>query len=79
MKIVIGLMFVLIIGSLFSGLYFLVRDPSHASRTVRSLTYRIGLSIALVLLLVLSAWMGWIQPHGVRPPNQSAVTPTNSP
>ena len=65
MKIVIGLMFVLIIVSLFSGLFFLVRDPGDSKRTVRALTYRIGLSIALIVLLLLSAWMGWMQPHGV--------------
>lgn len=73
MKIVVGLMFVLVVVSLFSGLYFLVRDQSNAKRTVRSLTYRIGLSISLVLLLLVSAWMGWIKPHGVKPPANSAI------
>ncbi len=75
MKIVICLMFILIFTSLFGGLYFLVRDPSHSIRTVRSLTYRISLSIALVLALVFSAWMGWIKPHGVQPLIQSTAAP----
>jgi hypothetical protein len=76
MKLVVGLMFVLIVVSLFSGLYYLVRDQSNTKRTVRSLTYRIGLSIALVLLLVISAWMGWIKPHAVQPPK--AATSSSS-
>lgn len=62
--IVIALLLV-ILGSLGSGLFFLVRDTQGSTRTVRALTWRIGLSIACFLLLLLGAALGWIQPHGI--------------
>ncbi|MFP5341255.1 MAG: DUF2909 family protein, partial [Gammaproteobacteria bacterium] len=34
-------------------------------RTVNALTRRIALSVALILIVMLSIWMGWITPHGV--------------
>ncbi|HEY9540926.1 MAG TPA: DUF2909 family protein, partial [Luteimonas sp.] len=34
-------------------------------RTVNALTKRIALSVALILLVVLAIYMGWITPHGV--------------
>ncbi|AGA34659.1 hypothetical protein TVNIR_3022 [Thioalkalivibrio nitratireducens DSM 14787] len=55
----------LILGSLASGLLFLVRDTHERTRTVRALTWRIGLSIACFLLLLLGAALGFIQPHGI--------------
>lgn len=78
MKLIVGLMFVMIAVSLFSGLYFLVRDPGHQKRTVKALTYRIGLSVALLLLLIISAFMGWIKPHGVKPPEIPAAASHSS-
>jgi hypothetical protein len=66
-KLIIILFLLGIVASLFSGLYFLLKDPSTADnrRTVRALTIRVALSIALALFLVLSYFMGWIHPHGV--------------
>ena len=52
MKIVIVLFLLFILGSLGSALYFLVRDKGHSERTVRALTWRIGLSITLFVLLM---------------------------
>jgi hypothetical protein len=62
--IVIALLLV-ILGSLASGLFFLVRDSHQSTRAVRALTWRIGLSIACFLLLLLGAALGFIQPHGI--------------
>jgi succinate dehydrogenase hydrophobic anchor subunit len=62
--IVIALLLV-ILGSLASGLVFLVRDTHESTRTIRALTWRIGLSIACFLLLLLGAALGFIQPHGI--------------
>ncbi len=66
-KIIIVAFLIAIVGALFSGLFFLLKDPSTSNdrRTVRALTMRVGLSIAFVLFLVLSYFMGWIHPHGV--------------
>lgn len=54
-----------IVASLGSGLFFLVRDTSKEKRTVRALTWRIGLSLALIVFLVIGYFAGWIQPHNL--------------
>ena len=46
-KIIIVLFLFIIIGSLFSGLFYLVRDKGTSERTVRALTVRISLSVLL--------------------------------
>jgi len=45
-------MLLAIVGSLFSGLFFLYRDRGDGQRMARALTWRIGLSIALFLVLL---------------------------
>jgi hypothetical protein len=66
-KVIIVLFLLAILASLFSGLYFLLKDPSTADnrRTVRALTVRVALSIAFAAFLVLAYFMGWIHPHNV--------------
>jgi uncharacterized membrane protein len=66
MKIVVAVAFVLIIGSLASALFFLMRDKGRSNRTVQALATRVGLSITLFLLVLLSYKMGWIQPKGLH-------------
>ena len=61
-KIVVVLALFLIIASLFSALYFLAKDKDGGTRTVRALTLRIGLSITLFLLLLISYYFGLIGP-----------------
>ena len=62
--IIVGLLLAIIV-SLFSGLFFMMRDESRSGWLLTSLKLRVGLSITLILFLLLSYWMGWIQPHGV--------------
>ena len=64
-KIIAILFLVLIIGSLFSGLFYLVRDKGTSERTVRALTVRISLSVLLFILLMLGYVTGLLQPHGI--------------
>jgi hypothetical protein len=59
--------FVVIVASLLSALWYLVRGAGDSRRMVRALTWRIGLSIALFLLLMLAWYSGLIAPHGVDP------------
>ena len=66
-KTIVVLIFFAILGSLASGLLFLVKDKGQSNRTVRALTVRIGLSIGLFLLLLILFASGAIAPHGVRP------------
>ena len=62
--IVLAFVFV-ILAALFSGLFFLVRDQGRSTRTVKALTWRIGLSLALFVLLLAGYYFGLIQPHGI--------------
>ena len=66
-KILIVLILFVIIGSLFSGLFYLVKDKGTSERTVRALTVRISLSVLLFLLLMLGYATGVLQPHGIHP------------
>ena len=54
-----------IVVSLFSGLFFLMKDKSDKRRTLTALKIRVGLSIALLVFLALCFMNGWIQPHGL--------------
>ena len=56
---------VLILWNLGAGLYYMLVDKGTTKRTVNALTKRIALSVALILLVALSIYMGWITPHGV--------------
>jgi putative copper export protein len=55
----------LILWNLGAGLYYMLNDKGRSNRTVNALTRRIGLSVALIALVLLAIWMGWIKPHGV--------------
>ena len=59
-RIVIILLLLGVLASLFSGLFFLYRDQGEGERAVKALTLRIGLSIALFVLLMLGYRLGWI-------------------
>jgi hypothetical protein len=60
MKIAVILFLVFIVGSLFSALYYLVRDKGQGERTVKALTVRITLSVVLFALLMLGYYFGFI-------------------
>lgn len=60
MKIVVILFLAVIVGSLFSALYYLVRDKGRGERMVKALTVRITLSVALFVLLMLGYYFGFI-------------------
>lgn len=54
-----------IVASLFSGLFFLMKDDSSRRRTLTALKIRVGLSIALLVFLALAFINGWLRPHGL--------------
>jgi hypothetical protein len=63
-KFLIVITLIVIVGSLFSALFFLAKDKTGGDRTVKALTVRIGLSILLFVLLMLGYYLGYIgQPH----------------
>lgn len=57
--------FLLILWQLGASLYYLMNDKGETNRTAKALTRRVALSVGLILFLVLSHYMGWIQFHGV--------------
>jgi hypothetical protein len=60
MKAFAVLMLLAIVASLFSGLFYLYRDRGSGERTVRALTLRIGLSVALFVTLLVAFRFGAI-------------------
>ena len=60
MRYVVIAVLVLIVASLFSALFFVFQDRSGSKRAVTALAVRVGLSMALFLLLMASYYFGWI-------------------
>jgi succinate dehydrogenase/fumarate reductase cytochrome b subunit len=56
---------IVILWNLGAGLYYMMVDKGTTNRTVKALTRRIALSVALILFVALAIYMGWITPHGV--------------
>lgn len=63
MKIVVILFLLFIIGSLFSALFFLIKDKGQSDRTVKALTVRVGLSLALFIFLMAGYYFGIFKPN----------------
>ena len=66
MKIFVAIAFVLIVASLGSALFYLMRDKGQSNNTVKALALRVGLSIALFISLLIAHWLGWIETSGLR-------------
>ncbi len=60
MKVLVILFAIFIVASLFSALYFLIKDKGRGERTVRALTVRVALSLLLFALLMLGFHFGFI-------------------
>lgn len=58
LKVLIVVLLFAIIISLFSGLFFLVKDEGKTSRTVNALTVRVTLSVMLLALLAYAVVSG---------------------
>ena len=52
-----------ILWQLGAGLYFMMVDHGSTGRTVRALTWRIGLSLLLFFMLIFIYRMGWVSGH----------------
>lgn len=73
-KVVIIAFLLAILYSLGSSFYFLVHDKGEGDRTVRRLTWRVGMSLLLVLLLFAGFKLGLIEPQGVDPVHYATGT-----
>jgi succinate dehydrogenase/fumarate reductase cytochrome b subunit len=63
---IIGIMIV-ILYNLGAGLYYMMVDKGKTDRTVKSLSWRIGLSVGLIVLVIIGIFTGVIKPHGIQP------------
>jgi len=75
MKYLVILGFAAIIGSLAAALVFMMRgdraadddraDAPRNNHMARALAFRIGFSVLLFAIVLISYFMGWIQPTGL--------------
>ena len=65
--LIIVAVLLLILYNLGAGLYYMLVDKGTTDRTVNALTRRIGLSVALIILVMIGIATGLIEPHGVTP------------
>lgn len=66
-KTLIIIAFLAIIASLGSALFHLVKhkDTANSQKTLKALTFRIGLSVVLFILVVILTATGVIEPSGI--------------
>jgi hypothetical protein len=67
-KYLVVAMLVLILISLGKALFHLTSSkPQDGIKMVKALAWRIGLSVALFVLLIVAYYSGWIDPHHIVP------------
>lgn len=70
MKYVIAIALLAIIAALLLAGRAMLKDGRHGApktnRMAKALAWRVGLSIALFLFVLVSYKMGWIQPTGIQ-------------
>jgi uncharacterized membrane protein YidH (DUF202 family) len=64
-KIIIISLLLIILISLGTALFSMVKNQPDSNRTVKALTVRITLSIALLILIMVGYSMGLIAPHNL--------------
>ncbi len=64
-KLLVIVLLLAIVVSLFSGLFFMLKDKGQTGRSANAMTIRIGLSVFAFILLMVAAATGLITPHGL--------------
>jgi len=64
-KILIVLAFVAVLFNLGAALFHMMTDKGQSSKMARSLSWRIGLSVALILLVAIGLYTGVIESRGI--------------
>jgi Protein of unknown function (DUF2909) len=65
MRIVILVLLLVVLASLFSGLYFVYKDKGQSNRAVIALTIRVAVSVLVFAILIISYHFGWITERGL--------------
>lgn len=58
LKAVIVVLMLAVLVSLFSGLFFLIKDGGKTNRVLNSLAVRVTLSILLLAIILVALWQG---------------------
>ncbi len=64
-KLLIVILLFIVIFSLGQALFYLIKDEGKSDRMVKALSWRIGLSVFIFLLLLIGQAVGLIQSHGL--------------
>lgn len=62
MKFIVFALLAAIVYSLGTGLFYLRREDADSPKMLRALEIRVGLSLVLIVFLVASYFLGWIEP-----------------
>ena len=62
-KVVVLVLLGLIVTSLGKALFHMSSSPEDSAKMVRALTFRIGLSVALFIVLFIAWYAGILTPH----------------
>ena len=69
MKVLIAAAFIAILGALAAAGVFMLRDgrggKPKTGNMMRALALRVALSVLLFVCILVSYWLGWIQPTGI--------------
>lgn len=60
MKLVVIVLLLAIVASLGSGLFYLAKDDQNSTRVLKALKIRVALSAVLIVFLIASYYMGWL-------------------
>jgi hypothetical protein len=58
LKVFIVVLMLAVLVSLFSGLFFLIKDGGKTNRVLNSLALRVVLSVLLLAVILISLWQG---------------------
>ena len=64
-RLIIVAVLLVIVWNLGAGLYYMIVDKGKTDRTVKALSWRIGLSVGLIALVALGIFTGVIKPHDI--------------
>ena len=64
-KIIMVAALLFIIFSLVVGFIAFVKKDADSDKMLKALTFRIGLSVALIIIMMIGAQFGLISPHGI--------------
>jgi len=64
-KIIVLILLAIVLITLGSALYHLVSNKGDSDKLLKSLTWRIGLSVFIFILLFIGQAIGLITPHGL--------------